>query len=313
MIASVGRRCGCRACASGPTSGVTGDDTRPGFDGLTIGDARRRLAQALAVAGREPAAVEARLLVAAATGLDHAALLREADRPIGDAATRLSSFAVRRLGGEPVSRILGFREFSGLTLAVRPGVLDPREDTETVVRLALDLCPDRAAPLRIVDLGTGSGALLCALLAALPHATGTGVDLSPLACDAALANVRAAGVAERAMILRGRWAEALAGPFDLIVSNPPYIESAALPGLPVEVRDHDPALALDGGSDGLDVYRALVVDARRIAAPGAHLVFELGAGQREAVEALFRQARFALAGARQDGGGHARAIAARIA
>lgn len=288
-------------------------DASPGFEGLTIGAARRRLADALGTAGREPAALEARLLVAAATGLDHAALLRETDRPIDAAAgIRLSDFAARRLRGEPVSRIVGARDFSGLSLQVRPGVLDPREDTETVVRLALDLCPDHAAPLRIVDLGTGSGALLCALLAALTRATGTGVDLSPSACDAARGNALDVGVATRALILRGRWAEALAGPFDLIVSNPPYIESAALPGLPVEVRDHDPALALDGGPDGLDAYRALVTDARRIAAPGAHLVFELGAGQREAVEALLRQAGFALAGVRQDGGGHDRALAARI-
>ena len=292
---------------------MTGFDIISGFGGLTVGQARRQLAHALGAAGREPAAVEARLLLAAATRLDHAALLRETDHPLSAAAAaRLSAIAARRLRGEPVSRILGSRDFYGLTLQVRPEVLDPREDTETVVRLALDLCPDHAAALRIVDLGTGSGALLCALLSALPYAAGVGVDLSAAACEAARANARAAGVADRALIVRGRWAEALSGPFDLVVSNPPYIESAVLPGLPVEVRDHDPALALDGGPDGLDAYRAIVADARRIAAPGAHLVFELGIRQRGPVESLLRQTGFALAGVRQDGGGHERAIAARI-
>lgn len=284
------------------------------FEGLTIDAARRRLAAALAKAGREPAARDARRLLEAATGRDHAALLRDAPSVLPDpAAAALARLTARRLCGEPLTRILGQRAFHGLDLQVRPGVLDPREDTETLVLLALDLCPDRAAPLRIVDLGTGSGALLCALLSALPNATGVGVDLSAVACEAARANARATGVAARSLVVRGRWTAALAGPFDLIVSNPPYIERAALPGLPVEVRDYDPALALDGGPDGLDAYRAIVAEASRVAAAGANLVLELGAGQREPVERLVCRAGYTLAGVRHDSGGHARAIAARIA
>ena len=246
-----------------------------------------------------------------ATGLDHVTILRESHVPIsGPASETLSRLAARRLRGEPTSRILGTREFCGLALKVRPGVLDPREDTEAVVRLAGTLC--RVAPARIADLGTGSGALLCALLASFESACGVGIDLSEAACAAARANADATGVASRALIVRASWTAALKGPFDLIVSNPPYIVRDELPQLPVEVRDYDPPLALDGGSDGLDAYRAILTDIGRIAASGAVLVLEIGAGQRPGVEALLRHQGLLPCGSERDGGNLDRAIAARI-
>ena len=279
---------------------------------MTTGEARRALTARLASAGREPAGLDARLLIEAATGLDHATVLRDSHLPMGEpASAALSHMAGRRLRGEPTSRILGTREFCGLSLQVRRDVLDPREDTEAVVRLSRDLC--RSPPMRIADLGTGSGALLCASLASFEDACGIGVDLSPSACAAARANAQATGVAARALIVRGAWTAALKGPFDLIVSNPPYIARNELPHLPVEVRDHDPPLALDGGCDGLDAYRAILADIRRIASADALVVLEIGAGQGRDVEGLLRHQGLVPCGSERDGGRVERAIAARLA
>ena len=252
--------------------------------------------------------LDARLLVCAALGIDHVALVRDPDAALGERAAQVAAFAQRRLAREPVSRILGRREFWGLRLDVTPDVLDPRADSETLVEAALAALPDRAAPLRFLDLGTGSGALLCALLHEYPNASGVGTDLSPAGCAVAAANLATLGLAGRGEIVCGDWGAGLEERFDLVVSNPPYIESAAVATLALEVRAHDPRLSLDGGGDGLDCYRAILRQLPRLLAPGGRGVLEAGAGQAAAIAALAAAEGFDIVELRHDIGGTARAL-----
>ncbi|MDX7951410.1 peptide chain release factor N(5)-glutamine methyltransferase [Lichenihabitans sp. Uapishka_5] len=282
--------------------------------GLRLSEARRRVAQALEAAGVPDAALDARIFIEDATGLGAAALM--AETPLDPAATAtLEAWVARRLAGEPVFRIIGRREFWGLDLAVTPDVLDPRPDTETIVEAALRaLGPRRTAPLRICDLGTGSGAILAALLSECRQARGWGVDRSRSACGVARHNLAGLGLDDRALVLQGSWGAALPeGGFDLVASNPPYIETAVIPTLATEVRDHDPALALDGGPDGLACYRLIAADLPRLLAPGGIAVLEVGAGQAAAVADLMRQAGLVEHDSRRDLGGHERAVLARRA
>jgi release factor glutamine methyltransferase len=256
----------------------------------TVETARRALTLQFRSAGIDSAELDARLLIGHALGLDLTGLITAAQRQLthGESA-RLDDYARRRLAGEPVARIVGEKEFWGLPLQLAPATLVPRPDTETVVELALELLraggePDGAP--RIADLGTGTGAILLALLSELPAATGTGTDISVAALQTAAANAARAGLSDRATFIACDYASGLSGPFDLIVSNPPYIRSADIGGLAVEVRDHDPRAALDGGADGLDAYRALVPQAARLLAPGGTLVVEAGEGQSGQIEAL---------------------------
>ena len=272
--------------------------------------ARRTLARAFADAGFETPDLDARLLVGAARGLDHAGLVRESDSSLGEeAAALLGRLAARRLAREPVSRILGRREFWGLDLAVAPEVLDPRADTETLVEEALRRCAP--APARILDLGAGSGAILCALLSEWPQAQGVAVDLSPLACAAAQGNLRRCGLAARSRVVRGDWDAALDGQFDLIVSNPPYIAAREIETLSVEVRAHDPRLALDGGADGLDAYRALAPVLTRRLAEGGLALLEFGAGQENDVAAIFAEGGLVIDGFARDLAGRSRVVIIR--
>jgi release factor glutamine methyltransferase len=280
---------------------------------LTIAQARRALAATFRDAGIDTPEVDARILVGHALGLDHAALTTRGDMLLGAADIRhIENLASRRLAREPVARILGHQEFWSLPLAVTPAVLVPRPETETVVELALDQLGSarRGERLRILDIGTGSGALLLALLTELQQACGTGTDISTAALAVARDNAAALALAARTHFLATRFADGLAGPFDLIVSNPPYIAAADIAGLEPEVRSYDPRLALDGGPDGLDCYRAIVTDAARLLAPGGRLVLELGVGQADAVAALIDAAGLTLAAApRRDLAGIPRAIA----
>jgi len=208
------------------------------------------------------------------------------------AECRVLRAIARRLAHEPVARIVGMKEFWGLSVGVSPAVLVPRPETETVVETALaalDREGERVRPLRIADLGTGSGSLLLALLSELPNAFGVGTDLSVAALAVARDNAERLGLAARAAFVACDFAVALAGPFDLAVANPPYVASGELAQVAPEVRDHDPRLALDGGPDGLGAYRALAADAPRLIGVGGHLVVEVGAGQAAAVAALFSQ------------------------
>jgi release factor glutamine methyltransferase len=260
--------------------------------GQTVDTARRRLTARFRAADVDSAELDARLLVGAALNLDLTGIITAASRKLTpDESNRLEAFAARRVNGEPVARILGQKEFWGLPLKLSTATLVPRPDTETVVELALEII--RAAPpraLRIADLGAGTGAILLALLHELPAALGVGTDISLEALRIARRNAADLGLASRAAFVACNYAAALAGPFDLIVSNPPYIRSADIAGLSPEVRDHDPRTALDGGVDGLDAYRALVPQAADRLAPGGALVVEGGKDQSGPIEALMTAA-----------------------
>jgi release factor glutamine methyltransferase len=217
---------------------------------------------------------------------------------------------------EPVSRILGQKEFWSLPLSVTPDVLVPRPETETVVEGALDFVERgglRMKKLRIIDIGTGSGALMLALLRELPNAIGTGTDVSKAALQVARANAAHCGLERRCSFVACDIASGVRGPFDLVVSNPPYIAHDEIASLAPEVRDYDPTVALDGGDDGLTAYRAIAAEAARLLAPGGRLFVELGAGQESAVRALFTNAGLSVGAARKDLAGIPRVLGVGLA
>lgn len=273
----------------------------------------RLLADAFTRAGIDDATIDARLLLCAAAGFDHSALIRDPDLPIEEEAAELAlAMARRRLAREPVSRILGERSFWSFDLLVTPAVLDPRPDTETVVDGALEVLADRQGEtLSILDLGTGSGALLCALLDVFPQALGLGVDISKEACAVARENLARCNLAPRGQVRQGSWEAGLPGAYDLVVSNPPYIETAALAGLDPEVRLHDPALALDGGADGLTAYRDICALLPALVRPGGFAIFEVGMGQAQTVAALMAARGFADVRSKRDLAGVERAVMGR--
>ncbi|MEN3384207.1 MAG: release factor glutamine methyltransferase [Hyphomicrobiales bacterium] len=285
----------------------------PAVHGLTVAQARRALAQQFRDANIESPELDARVLIGHALGLDHAGLIAAAAQPMSAAEVeRIESAARRRLAGEPVARITGTREFWGLPFIVTPDVLVPRPETETVVETALALTgPDRATSPRILDIATGSGAILLALLSELPHARGVGTDIDGRALGVARRNAAHLGLADRAEFIVSNYGSALGGRFDLVVSNPPYIATAEIATLSREVRDHDPRLALDGGPDGLSAYRAIAADATRLLAPGGYLVLEIGQGQQHDVARLLANAELVpVGGPRRDLAGVARVLAA---
>ena len=286
------------------------------FAGQTVEAARRALTARFRSGGIDSAELDARMLVGAVLGLDLTGMITAADRLLDcGESLRLEDFTRRRLAGEPVARILGHKEFWGLPLQLSPATLVPRPDTETVVELALEMLRNDGAsrrPLRIADLGTGSGAILLALLSELPQAHGFGTDISEEALQTARANAARAGLADRATFLACDYATGLSGPFDLIVSNPPYIRAADIAGLVAEVRDYDPRAALDGGADGLDAYRALIPQAAGLLAPGGALVVEAGQGQSGPIQGLMTVAGLTPAGVpKADLAGIQRAVAGR--
>ncbi|MBF9232763.1 peptide chain release factor N(5)-glutamine methyltransferase [Microvirga alba] len=253
----------------------------------TRDQALRQLRRTLTDAGFENAALDARLLVLAALDISATNLITRPDTLLTEEqAGKIAAYTSRRLAHEPVARIIGEREFWGLPFTLSDDTLVPRPDTETVVETALQLLPDHQAALTIADLGTGSGCILTALLYELPRARGIGVDRSFNAARTARSNAERNGVGERSLIAVSDWASALAGRFDLVVSNPPYIASSVVLGLDREVRDYDPALALDGGTDGLDAYRVILADAARLLKPGGLLVLEIGYDQADALQRL---------------------------
>ncbi|RIA55485.1 peptide chain release factor N(5)-glutamine methyltransferase [Dichotomicrobium thermohalophilum] len=259
--------------------------------GIAVEAARQTLTRVFREGGIVTPALDARLLLMAACGVSHAELIRHPERVLTeDERTCLVACAARRLGGEPVSRILGSRAFWGLEFRVVPETLDPRPDTETLVEAVLAALPERDAPLRLLDLGTGTGCILIALLSECPGATGIGTDISQASLLNARENARRVGVASRAHFLQGEWLRGIGGSFDVVVSNPPYIARAELAGLSREVREHDPEAALDGGADGLDAYRAILGDIDRVLKPGGFAAFEVGRGQAAAVSAMMADA-----------------------
>jgi release factor glutamine methyltransferase len=271
------------------------------------------LAAKLRAGGIESPELDARILIGHALGLDHAALAAAGERTLGaEEENAVAALAQRRLKHEPVARILGRKEFWSLALRIDAATLVPRPETETVVEAALAAIDARGArtrALRIADLGTGSGAIVLALLSELPNAFGVGTDISFGALAAARDNAHRLGLG-RAAFLACNMADALRGPFDLIVSNPPYIASGDIATLAPEVHDFDPRAALDGGADGLDGYRAIAATAPELLAPRGFLIVELGAGQAEPVAALFAGAGLAPSPPYSDLNGAARTLVA---
>lgn len=258
-------------------------------DAHTVGSALRAFAAELARAGIEGSAGDVRLLMADTLGLSAAAILAGPERPLGAGELEaLRHRIARRAAREPVSRILGERHFYGRPFAISPAVLDPRPDTETLVSVALDIVRAEGwthEPIRLLDIGTGSGCLLTTLLCELPAATGTGTDVSPAALELAHDNARQLGVGDRAAWLQADALEITFVPCHLLVTNPPYIRTSDIAKLDPEVRDHDPMLALDGGADGLEFFRRM---APRIAeaVPAGWFVCEVGHDQARAVADL---------------------------
>lgn len=298
---------------------------------LSIEAMRRQLAQQFRQGGIDTPELDARLLVGHALGLDHAALASQSRRELArNEMDAIAALAARRLAREPVARILGQKEFWGLPFKLNTETLLPRPETETVVEATLAALASKASgtsaftrghsicalttenrrsqALRIADLGTGSGVLLLALLSELPNASGIGTDISPAALECARANAAALGLADRASFIACDFGTALSGSVDLLVSNPPYIARGDIAGLQPEVRDFDPRRALDGGPDGLNGYRAIAADARRLLARDGILAVELGHGQLEAAAALFATVGLAPGAVKHDLSGTPRAL-----
>ena len=260
------------------------------FAGQTVENVRRMLTLRFRTSGLDSAELDARILAGAAVGLNLTGLIAAAGRRVTAAeAIHLEELARRRLAGEPVARILGTKEFWGLPLQLSAATLVPRPDTETVVEFALEMLPPAPDPdrrLRVADIGTGSGAILLALLHELPDAYGVGTDISVAALRMASHNAADLGLGRRAAFVACDYASALSGTFDLIVSNPPYIRSAEIADLSIEVRDYDPLRALDGGTDGFDAYRTLIPQAAQLLTQGGVLVVEAGHGQSGDIQGL---------------------------
>jgi release factor glutamine methyltransferase len=282
--------------------------------GPTARDLIAQLAERLAAAGIEAARREAWLLLAAATGRERASLMAGAGTALSAGQqARLEQLLERRRAREPIAYILGEKEFWSLPFQVGPEVLIPRPETETVVEAALAQVRDRRAPLRILDLGTGSGCLLLALLSELPNATGVATDISPEALALAEINAVRLELAGRTELRASDWGSEVEPPFDLIVSNPPYVSAAEWPKLQAEVRDFEPSAALLAGPDGLDAYRALAPDCARLLAPGGCVALEIGQGQGDAVAGLLTRAGLEVVERRQDLAGIGRCLVARRA
>jgi release factor glutamine methyltransferase len=280
--------------------------------GMTIAATRRAIADALRAQCFDTPDLDARVLAAHALGLDHAGLIREGNRALrSDEAEAVIAAAARRLAREPVARIVGMKEFWSLPLSINAATLVPRPETETVVEAALaavDAGGGRGRLLRLLDIGTGSGALLLALLGELPHAWGIGTDIDSGAIEVARRNATRLGFTDQVAFVAGDIAAPLRGPFDLIVSNPPYVASDAIAALAPGVRDYEPRHALDGGPDGLDAYRAIAAQVPRILAPHGRLVVELGAGQSAAATAIMVEHGLAVSAVTHDLLGVARAL-----
>jgi release factor glutamine methyltransferase len=282
-------------------------------DTLTIGRLLDRSVTRLAAAGIAEPRHEARLILALALGIEPAAILGWPERVVQpELAAAAEALIARRVDGEPVSRLRGKREFWSLDFALSPDTLDPRADSETLIAAALADIPDRAAALRVVDFGTGTGCLLLALLSELPKATGLGIDISAGAVAAAQGNAAALGLAGRAEFRIGGWAARIDGPADVILANPPYIPRSEIGRLPAEVLAFDPRAALDGGPDGLSAYRPLGAAIRGLLGPAGKAYIEIGAGQGLQVVRVLGEAGLAVAAVCRDLAGIERCVVATL-
>lgn len=280
-------------------------------EAMTIGEALRLGTDRLAAAGIAEPRREARLLLALALGVDQSVVLGYPERVLDETARgRLLPLLDRRAAREPFSRIAGRREFWSLDFEISPETLDPRPDSETLIETALALLPDRGAALRVLDLGTGSGALLLALLSELPRASGIGIDRVAGAAATARRNAASLGFAERTLFIAGSWGAAISSAVaDVILANPPYIASEEIAALAPEVARYEPRMALDGGPDGLGAYRELAADMHRLLVPGGVAVVEIAAGRAIAVTELLVKAGLQLRAVGRDLAGGERCVA----
>ena len=277
----------------------------------TIAALLQEARNALRDADIELSALDARLLLQAASALTHEQVIAEPNMVLpADKISRFKSFIDRRLQHEPVTRVLGVREFYGRLFQVSPAVLDPRADTETIIELTLQLMGQE--PMRILDLGTGSGAIAITLLAERPNWSGIAADLSSDALEIAKANSTALGVTSRLAFHNGTWFDGISEKFDLIVSNPPYIPHSDIFVLSLEVQNFDPHLALNGGGDGLEAYRAIAAGSAKYLNSKGLVILEIGAGQGADVTQIFINQGFELTEQKSDLGGHVRALAFKL-
>jgi release factor glutamine methyltransferase len=289
-------------------------EERPGgacLEGRTVGTVLNTVAAALEAAGFEEPRRHARRLLAAALEQSATAVFAHPESALTAAEeARVADLLSRMIAREPLSRIIGKREFWGLEFMLSADTLDPRPESESVIEAVLSRLPDRARSYRFLDLGTGTGCLLLALLSEFPQAIGVGVDVAPGAAATARENARRLGLGERAYFAVGDWAGAVAGRFAAIVANPPYIPTQALPELMPEVRNYDPRRALDGGPDGLVAYRAIAPDLAPLLLPDGFFAAEIGLGQADSLAAILTQNGLAIDGFAADLGGVIRCVVA---
>jgi len=272
-------------------------------------DLRRRLE----AAGIDTPVIDARLLLEAGAGVQRLDIITDPRRVLRDEqVAAVEALAARRLGREPIGHILGRKAFWTLDLEVNADVLSPRPETELLVEVAMEILP-KDKPARVLDLGVGSGAILLAILAERPLATGVGVDVSDAAVAIAARNAEKFGLTDRLELRTANWCAGLGQTFDLIVSNPPYIPTGDIEGLAPEVSRFEPRLALDGGADGLDAYRTIIAELPRLLAPNGAFAFEVGRGQAEAVQALAEAQGVSTQTPRLDLAGIARVVSGRAA
>ena len=277
----------------------------------TINDAKHFLTAQFRAAGIDSAEIDARLLLMHGTGLTRAELIasvRDALSP--DAAALIQGLAARRIKGEPVDNILGYREFYGRRFKVTQDVLSPRPETEMLVEAALEIFKTKPTA-NMLDLGTGSGAIIISVLAEALNGRGTAIDMSEAALDVARENAKTHKLTNRIEFMRGEWFAPVKDSYDIILSNPPYITQEAMRALAPEVKNFDPPIALSGGEDGLNAYRVIISKAKGFLKPGGTLIFEIGFDQAETVTALLTAAGFSGVSTHKDLAGHDRMIRAR--
>jgi release factor glutamine methyltransferase len=276
-------------------------DVAPLTETPLLRDVLRHVGALLREAGVDTPELDARILMGAALGMTREYMLIHATARLNQAQVdRVLGFITRRVEREPVSRILGQREFWSLDFYLSPATLDPRPDSETLIDEALADIPDKQVPLSVLDLGTGTGCLLLSLLSELPNASGVGIDKSEEAVATATANARRLGLGQRARFAVGDWGAGLTERFDLVISNPPYIPEGEIETLAPEVVRFDPVAALAGGTDGLDAYRAIIAQLSNLLKSKGKVIFEVGAGQSGDVAALLGGAGFSGIGTRRD-------------